>query len=148
MRFVVSCALCALIAATIGVVMLALSNVLDWSAVVANAWTWWQGDASGMIIVTPLLLSWSTPLRARWPAHKIIEGVLLTLLLAMTTLLIFGGVAPTWTSVTLAFLALPFVIWAAIRFSQREVTTAVAMVCSIAVWYAVKGRHPFGLEIE
>ena len=145
-RFVVSCVLCAGIAATIGVMSLALSGIVEPSSVVDNAWTWWQGDASGMIIVTPLLLSWSTPPVSRWPATKIVEGLLLTLLLAMTTVVIFGGVAARWISVTLAFLALPFVIWAAIRFSQREVTTAVAIVCAIAVWYAVKGRYPFGLE--
>jgi len=145
-RFVVSCALCAGIAAAIGIAGLATVNPLDWPAMVANAWTWWQGDASGMIIMTPLLLSWSTPLLSRWPTGKIIEAVLLVLLLAMTTLLIFGGLTATAASVTLAFLALPFVIWAAIRFSQREVTTAVAMVCAIAVWYTVKGHQPFGLE--
>ena len=146
MRFVVSCALCAGIAATVGIATLASTNALDWPAMLANAWTWWQGDASGMIIVTPLLLSWSTPLVSRWPTGKIIEGLLLVLLLAMTTLLIFGELTSTTASVTLAFLALPFIIWAAIRFSQREVTTAVAIVCAIAVWYVVKGHQPFGLE--
>ena len=145
-RFVVSCALCAGIAAAVGVAALASANGLEWFAMMSNALTWWQGDASGMIIVTPLLLSWSSPLLSRWPAGKIIEAILLVLLLAMTTLLIFGGLAATTASVTLAFLALPFVIWAAIRFSQREVSTAVALVCAIAVWYAVKGHQPFGLE--
>jgi PAS domain S-box-containing protein len=145
-KFAAYCALCACIAATVGIGSLAMSNVLAWSDVVANAWTWWQGDASGMIIVTPLLLSWGTRLSSRWPLSKLIEGVALALLLAIVTLLIFGGVVANRTSVTLAFLALPFVIWAAIRFSQREVTTAVAIVCAIAVWYAAKGRYPFGLE--
>ncbi|HEY4137026.1 MAG TPA: MASE1 domain-containing protein, partial [Casimicrobiaceae bacterium] len=54
-RFVVSCALCAGIAASVGIAALASANALDWRAMVANAWTWWQGDASGMIIVTPVL---------------------------------------------------------------------------------------------
>ena len=125
-RFVVSCALCAGIAATFGVGALALANAATPSAIVVNAWTWWQGDASGMIIVTPLLLSWSTPLVSRWPTAKLVEGVFLVLLLAMTTVVIFGGIGAEWTSVTLAFLALPFVVWAAIRFSQREVTTVPA----------------------
>ena len=35
-------------------------------------------------------------------------------------------------------------IWAAIRFTQREVTTAVALVCGIAIWFTVNGRGPFG----
>ena len=145
-RFIVSCALCAGIAAAVGVGTLEISGAIDSSAAVANALTWWQGDASGMIIVAPLLLSWSTPLVVRWPTAKIVEGVLLVLLLAMTTVVIFGGTGADWTSVTLAFLALPFVVWAAVRFSQREVTTAVAIVCAIAVWYAVRGHYPFGAD--
>ena len=145
-RFIVSCALCAGIAAAVGVGTLEISGAIDSSAAVANALTWWQGDASGMIIVAPLLLSWSTPLVVRWPTAKIVEGVLLVLLLAMTTVVIFGGTGSDWTSVTLAFLALPFVVWAAVRFSQREVTTAVAIVCAIADWYAVRGHYPFGAD--
>ena len=145
-KFVACCALCACIAATVGVGSLALSNVLKWSDVVANAWTWWQGDASGMIIVTPLLLSWSARLSWQWPPSKVIESIGLSLSLGLAIFLIFGGIAVNGMSVSLAFLALPLVVWAAIRFSQREVTTAVAIVCAIAVWHAVKGRYPFGPE--
>jgi PAS domain S-box-containing protein len=145
-KFVACCALCACIAATVGVGSLALSNVLKWSDVVANAWTWWQGDASGMIIVTPLLLSWSARLSWQWPPSKVIESIGLSLSLCLAIFLIFGGIAANGMSVSLAFLALPLVVWAAIRFSQREVMTAVAIVCAIAVWHAVNGRYPFGPE--
>src|SRR5207253_3024809 len=143
-KFVACCALCACIAATIGVGSLALSDVLKWSDVMANAWTWWQGDASGMIIVAPLLLSWSTRLSWNWPPSKVLEAIGLWLSLGLAILLIFGGIAADGMSVSLAFLALPLVVWAAIRFSQREVSTAIAIVCAIAVWHAVKGRYPFG----
>jgi PAS domain S-box-containing protein len=145
-KFVACCALCAGIAATVGVGSLALSNVLKWSDVAANAWTWWQGDASGMIIVTPLVLGWSTRLSWNWPLWKVLEALGLSLSLGLAILLIFGGVAVNGMSVSLAFLALPLVVWAAIRFSQREVSTAIAIVCAIAVWHAVKGRYPFGSE--
>jgi PAS domain S-box-containing protein len=145
-KFVACCAVCACIAATVGVGSLALSNILKWSDVAANAWTWWQGDASGMIIVTPLLLSWSTRLSWHWPPMKAVEATALWLSLGVAIFLIFGGTAASGMSMSLAFLALPLVVWAAIRFSQREVTTAIAIVCAIAVWHAVKGRYPFGPE--
>jgi PAS domain S-box-containing protein len=146
LKFVACCALSACIAATVGVGALVLSNVLAGPAVVANAWTWWQGDASGMVIIAPLLLSWSTRVSWRWPPSKIIEAIGLSLSLGLAILLIFGGIATDGMSVSLAFLALPLVVWAAIRFSQREVMTVVAIVCAIAVWHAVKGRYPFGPE--
>jgi PAS domain S-box-containing protein len=46
----------------------------------------------------------------------------------------------------MAFVMLPFIIWAAIRFGQREVTAVIAMACAIAIWHTVQGRGPFGVE--
>jgi len=42
------------------------------------------------------------------------------------------------------FLIVPFEVWAAFRFGQRGVTTAVAAVCAMALWYTlVANRGPF-----
>ena len=39
---------------------------------------------------------------------------------------------------------MPFVVWAAFRFGQRGVTTAIAAVCAIALWYTLRAkRGPF-----
>ncbi|MGH8707952.1 MAG: EAL domain-containing protein [Burkholderiales bacterium] len=38
---------------------------------------------------------------------------------------------------SLTFVTLPFIIWGAFRFGQREVTTAIAVVCGVAVWYTL-----------
>ncbi|TMH18747.1 MAG: PAS domain S-box protein [Betaproteobacteria bacterium] len=65
--------------------------------------------------------------------------------LALTTFIIFGSVPGEASSLPLAFITLPFIIWAAIRFRQREVTTMSALVCAIATWYTIQGRGPFGL---
>src|SRR5206468_10351701 len=73
---------------------------------------------------------------------KAIEAVALGSGLALATYMVFGalpGVVP------LAFITLLFIVWAAIRFTQREVTTATALVCGIAIWYTLRGRGPFGL---
>jgi PAS domain S-box-containing protein len=144
-KFAGLAALSATIAAAIGVSSISLLKALPWSQFVVNAWTWWQGDASGMIIVTPLIASWYGGAWRRWSLPKAIEAGALASALALTTLIIFGGVPGEATSLPLAFITLPFVIWAAIRFGQREVTTVTAMVCAIAIWYTIQGRGPFGL---
>src|SRR5438046_9864552 len=46
-------------------------------------------------------------------------------------------------SLPLTFATLPFVIWAALRFRQREVATVNVFVCAIAVWFTLEGRGPF-----
>src|SRR2546426_4679936 len=144
-RFAGLAALSATIAAAIGVSSISLLKPLPWSEFVVNAWTWWQGDASGMIIVTPLIASWYVGAWRRWSLPKAIEAGSLASALALTTFIIFGSVPGEASSLPLAFITLPFIIWAAIRFRQREVTTMSAMVCAIATWYTIQGRGPFGL---
>jgi integral membrane sensor domain MASE1 len=144
-KFVALTALSAMIAAAVGVTSLSLLKALPWSAFVVNAWTWWQGDATGMIIITPLIASWAVGAWPRWSLPRAIEAGSLLTGLALVTLIIFGGMPGDATSVPLAFIALPFVIWAAIRFGQREVTLASATVCAIAIWYTIQGRGPVGL---
>src|SRR5205814_9051267 len=51
----------AIIAPTLALLPLAAIFPLPASDLAANWWTWWQGDASGMLIFAPLLLSWSAP---------------------------------------------------------------------------------------
>ena len=38
---------------------------------------------------------------------------------------------------------MPFLLWAAFRFGQREVATAIALLSSIAVWGTLGGHGPF-----
>src|SRR6266571_733605 len=46
-------------------------------------------------------------------------------------------------SLPLTFAILPFVIWAAFRFQQREVATVNALVCAMAVGFTLEGSGPF-----
>src|SRR5262249_35925773 len=41
----------------------------------------------------------------------------------------------------LMFLVVPFIVWAAFRFGQREVTTATAIACSLAIWDVFERAH-------
>jgi diguanylate cyclase (GGDEF)-like protein len=50
---------------------------------------------------------------------------------------------PYIPSLPLTFAILPFVIWAALRFRQREVATVNALVCAMAVWFTLEGSGPF-----
>ena len=114
-------------------------------AFVANLWTWWQGDAAGMIIVTPLILSWHAAGWPRFSPARAVEAVFLAVALAVTAFLIFGGFREDAASISLAFLTLPFIIWAAIRYGPRGVTSATALLCAIAIWHTLKAGGLFGI---
>lgn len=142
-KFVIVSALVPFVAATVAMIPLLIEGVLSWPETFRNWWTWWQGDATGIIIVAPLLLSWSTRRIVVWPLRKRVEAACLGLLLLGITNEIFEDATGLFSSFPLAFMILPLIIWAALRFSQRVVTTAIAASCAIAIYYTLKGLGPF-----
>jgi len=145
-KFILLCALSAAIAATVAAVALASGQSLPWVASFRNWWTWWQGDATGMIIVAPLILSWSAHNAVAWPPQKKLEAACFGLLLVVTVAAISADDASRFAPFSLTFVTLPFIIWAAFRFGQREVTTAITVVCAVAVWYTLERRDLFASE--
>ena len=144
-KFVALSALSAVIAATIGSMSLMLSGTIQSTEFSSNAWIWLQGDASGMMIFTPLILTWRLRPLPRWKPAKWIEAAALALSVVLATLLVFRGFTADATPRPLAFLTVPFVIWAAARFEQRAVTAAIAAIAGIATYYTLHGQGPFGL---
>ena len=56
--FVAIAAVSCTIAATVAVLSMTVVGLVSWPEFISNWWTWWQGDVTGIIIVTPLILSW------------------------------------------------------------------------------------------
>ncbi len=145
--FLAIAAVSAIAAASLAVVPLALIHELPRQDLYWNWWTWWQGDVMGIILITPLVLAWLVPRQQSWTSSKVIEAASLTAGLFFTCHLVFSDtVAPRLTTLPLAFLVLPFVMWAAIRFRQREVTTLAAGVSAFAVAFTIQGSGPFATD--
>ncbi|MFL6579823.1 MAG: MASE1 domain-containing protein [Burkholderiales bacterium] len=145
--FVAMSALSALIAATIGTVSLTLAGALNRADLSSNAWTWFEGDFTGMLIVAPLVLNWCMRPLPSWNTDKALEAAALALSTVLVTVFIFrnlvsAGVLP------LVFITLPFVLWAAIRFEQRVVTAAIAAMSAISVWYTLQAESRYGPDSE
>jgi len=65
-------------------------------------------------------------------------------LLLIVVLIVFAGWFPgSIKTYPLAYLCLPCLLWAALRFEQRIVTTAIVLMAALAVWGASKGYGPF-----
>ena len=142
-KFVAVAALCPIVAATTALAPLSLAHALPGPELFRNWWTWWQGDAAGMIVVAPLILTWREGSSFRWSLRKILEALCLAALLLCATWATFGSGTPGRSPYPLTFLIAPFIIWAAFRFGRREVATANAVVCGLAVWHTVEQRSPF-----
>ena len=140
-KFIVVSAVGAAIAPTFALLPLVFRNGdLLW-----NWWTWWQGDCSGILLMVPLILSWTVPDTVAWSKRRALEGAIFWALLVLVTQLVFTG------DFARTFLLVPFIVWSAFRFRQRGVTTATAAICAIALWstlheqtgpFAVPAHYP------
>jgi PAS domain S-box-containing protein len=137
-------AIAPMIAASVGATTLLLTHVRAWSGF-SSAWqVWWLGDAMGVLIVTPLFFPARRALAAPLKKSSMIEPFALLFGLVTTCLAIFGGrLGLGMKDDALAFLAFPFVIWAAIRFRAFGAAIATFLIAAISVWGTAHGNGPF-----
>jgi PAS domain S-box-containing protein len=137
-------AIAPMIAASVGATTLLLTHVRAWSGF-RSAWqVWWLGDAMGVLIITPLFFASRRELTTSFKKSSMIESFALLFGLVATCLAIFGGrLGLGMKDDTLAFLAFPFVIWAAIRFRAFGAAIATFLIASISVWGTAHGNGPF-----
>jgi signal transduction histidine kinase/CheY-like chemotaxis protein len=128
------------LSATIGVGVLALEDPAVRTQLGAIWLTWWLGDASGAMLFTPLLIAWERNRTLRPPAARVVEGVLLFATVVAATVALFFSPLGRYP---LVYLCLPPLVWAAFRFRQREVATAVVLMTVVATWATATGKGPF-----
>ena len=129
------------VAASVGVTALTLVHTKAWAGY-GSAWRiWWLGDAMGVLVVAPLLLTGQDLLRVcrGWRA---LEACLLSTAILGTSAAIFSPWATVRDDV-LAFVVFPFIIWAAIRFRVAGAAVAGLLSASFAVWGTAHGFGPF-----
>ncbi|MDP3941131.1 MAG: MASE1 domain-containing protein [bacterium] len=132
------------VSAFIGVSSLSLIGFAKWSDFQEVFLTWWLGDMGGALLVAPLIISWFNRPRFNFHLRHISEIAVVFFLLLLTTFVIFGGFLPLSVSnYSVDFLAVPFFLWIAFRFNQREVATALFLFAEIAVWGTLQGFGPF-----
>jgi len=139
-----------MVSPTIGVSSLAITGFAQWSHFSTIWSTWWLGDASGDLIITPLLVLWSVPVTQRkWNEKEVLEVSVLLLLLIVLGQIVFGGWLPiSARNYPFSFICGPIVIWTAFRFTPRETATGIFILSSIAVWGTLNGFGPFVLRTE
>jgi len=135
------------ISATVGVTSLSLSGFADWREFGSIWRTWWLGDGTGAVVVTPLVLLWKENPRLKWTREQIAELALLFLGLFCTAAIVFGGRFHSEVrNYPLEYLSIPFLIWAAFRFGRRKAATATCILAGIAIWGTIQGFGPFSRE--
>jgi PAS domain S-box-containing protein len=132
------------VSATVGVASLALTGYAAWTDAGWIWLTWWLGDASGILLLTPLIVLWGRRISDQdWRDHPVEVTVLFALVVA-SAVLVFGGVLPAgWRRLPTAFVSIPPLLWAAYRFGPRTTSTALCALSAIAVAGTQSGSGPF-----
>jgi diguanylate cyclase (GGDEF)-like protein len=135
------------VSATIGVTSLSVGKFIQPEDFGRVWFIWWLGDTIGSILLTPLLVLWSINPRVRWNLSQIFERILFLSGFVLLNLIVFGGLTSlSLENYPLEFLVVPFFIWAAFRFGQRETAVAIVVLAAIAIWGTLRGYGPFALR--
>jgi signal transduction histidine kinase len=129
------------ISATVGSSVLLLSGAIPGSDFWPAWAVWWTGDAMGVLLVAPLLLSLLA--RPSSPALTWRQGLELAGLLggtAIVTYFLFQN------RLDLEYLVLPLIMLAAWRFRLRGAAPAALIASGVAIWSAINGTGPFAGE--
>ena len=136
---VVALLACALLAAVIsgavGPLALRLGDVIEAGDLGRVFRTWILGDASGVLVVAPALLTWATRGLQGIRRREVFEGTV-----ALVLLVVLAELPPQRD---VPYIVFPVLLWAALRFGPRGAATAILVVCSITVWNTAQSDGPF-----
>ena len=131
------------ISATLGCIVLSLTPVNPWSSFWMAWLIWYLGDAMGVLIVTPFLLTFTKLMSIR-ETRQILNLAALLLGTVITCLVIFDTRLGFQTREDIfAFGVFPFLIWGAIRFEAAGAAAVTFLISVVVVWETAYGFGPF-----
>ena len=133
-----------MISATVGVASLSLGGYAAWSNFPSIWLTWWMGDLAGALVVTPVIVLWSTSsVRLLQPREALELAGVVILSIAVGLIAFSPLLEQTTYRGALAFLVILPLMWSALRGGQRDTATVAFVVSCFAVWGAVLNGGPF-----
>ncbi|TMK53871.1 MAG: hypothetical protein E6G66_00740, partial [Actinobacteria bacterium] len=126
------------VSATVGTIALASVRRTSTAGFWGTWSVWWAGDAMGVLVVAPFLLTLRGVRRPRGTSWR--RWAEVSALLAGTGLVAF---AILHSRLRVEYLVFPLLGWAAWRFGQRGAAPAALITSAIAIWAAVDGTGPF-----
>jgi PAS domain S-box-containing protein len=137
-----------LVPAMMGPTVLAGLGVISWFVYPTAFWTWWLGDLTGILMLSPFFLMWyrrsTKVLSPSFEWRTVVDVVAFTVLLLTVTLGVFSGhLRPIFLNYPGSYLLIPIIVLAAFRFGQRGVGWSIPTISGIAIWGTIHGFGPF-----
>ncbi len=146
-----------LLACVLGTTVNALFNVfslvydhqLGSEAVFPALVAWWVPNALAVLVITPVIITWSVPCSLRLNFWRGVEaavcaaGLIGGMLISFDTWFVYGI-----QQYPLAYLPYPFLAWGALRFGPRGAATGTLVVAALAIFSLLRKQGPFVLPNE
>jgi signal transduction histidine kinase/integral membrane sensor domain MASE1 len=138
LALIAAAAVAALISAAFGPLSLRLGDVVSADELGRVFRTWALSDASGVLVVAPLVLTWAAAGVTGIRRRDIVEGAI-----ALGVLALLAEVAPQRD---VPYVVFPVLLWVALRLGPRGAATGIVVVCSITVFNTAQQDGPFVRE--
>ena len=130
--FVVAVLFSTLIPALAMIALPPLENVIPYEYSFQGFVALWTGDAIGILLVSPLLLSTDDSYFKGWNAIRLAEGGLLLALLYFGVTAMVQNISQSGIyHYPLALLPFPLIVWASLRFGQPGASIAVILLSTV-----------------
>lgn len=141
----ISALLSTAISAAIGSLLMAASGIIVWANWPVALATWWLGDALGVLVIAPALLTWGSDRSFPWRDWRLVEFILLVGLSVLVCVLVFfpsfGNYG--WFSFFLVNALFPLSLWAGIRFRVQGSAAIIVLTSVLAVVGSSRGLGIF-----
>jgi len=121
-------------------IVLGLSPVFSFSS---NMFDWWISDVAGILMLTPLILSFGKDFNFKWNVKLVIECLFSLFLMIIGSIILVGGLYPFNIDRIYIYLMIPFLLWSVTRFPPRITFTQIFLIGIIAVFGVFYGKSPF-----
>jgi anti-anti-sigma factor len=123
------------LSAGLGTAALVMDGTISHSEVASTWALWWAGDATGVLVFAPLLLSLRRVRELSW--RRWLEATAVIAGLAFVAYFVFHS------QYSDTYLVFPLLILAAVRFGQLGASLAAVTVVGMTVWAAIDEAGPF-----
>ena len=132
----------AMVSASIGTVFLYSASMHPYTGFGVAWLIYWFGDATGALIVTPLVLTIADVVMIR-DKGRFVELLALLLVLPIACIAVFGDTSSFPNNLQLtAFAVLPFVIWASARLGMATAAFSIFLISAVATVETALGFGP------
>ncbi len=122
----------------VGATLGALLTVESTPGAFSSAWViWWLSNALGILVVVPFASEWRYPSTPLWGEmlRLAAEGGILTFALVIAAVLGFGRQSAN-SSIGIALLIFPLVVWVGMRFGMRGASIAATATTILVLFFA------------